>query len=206
MRTPTPRRPGLLLSLAGTLLLPLAAALGPAPAQAIPVNCSSPGQQRSPLKSLDDAARFYFDRSLAELDPGQQQFLARLAPGIAPCALTAGPASLGGKPGLLITLTYPSGTTAQAFCRQAGFQNCSLRSASGSQATPWAPGDILRREVSAIELEIQLRRSAPPELLGLFVTDPALVSLAEASLPSTPASAGPPRPAARPISPDRAGN
>ena len=206
MGIPTPCRSGLWCCLAGTVLLPLSMALGPAPARAIPVNCSNPGQQRSPLKSLDDAARFYFDRSLAELDPGQQQFLARLAPGIAPCALTAGPATLGGKPGLLVTLTYPSGTTAQAFCRQAGFQDCSLRSASGTQATPWAPGEILRREVSTAELEIQLRRSAPPALLGLFVTDPALVTLAEAALPSTPASAPTPGAAARPISPDRAGN
>jgi hypothetical protein len=166
------------------LLVPLAL-----PARALPVTCGVPGQERSPIGSLDRAALFYFDLPVAQLAEDQLRFLQTLVPGLGPCALTAGEASLGGQKGQLLTLTDPSGNTIQAFCREPEWRLCLVRSAAGTQLSPWLAGSVERRQRSPDVVDFEIRRPAPEPVLVVFSVDPLLAGLT-AGRGGLPPSAG----------------
>ncbi|MFM8974529.1 MAG: hypothetical protein ACKOFN_02235 [Vulcanococcus sp.] len=112
---------------------------GPVPS----VACRRADLVEHPLRDSQGAAQFYYGLPLELLDAEQRAFLAGLFKGSAGCSLTAGPAKLGGQPGLLVTLAYADGVTLQAFCRGNDFKSCQVRSRQGSEAAgPWAPGAL----------------------------------------------------------------
>ncbi|MFM8543433.1 MAG: hypothetical protein ACKOAP_00300 [Vulcanococcus sp.] len=117
--------------------------VGATPAPVPSVACRRAGLVEHPLRDSQGAAQFYYGLPLELLDAEQRAFLAGLFKGSAGCSLTAGPAKLGGQPGLLVTLAYADGVTLQAFCRGNDFKSCQVRSRQGSEAAgPWAPGAL----------------------------------------------------------------
>ena len=115
------------------------ATAGPSPA----VACRRAGLAEHPLRDSQGAAQFYYGLPLELLDAEQKAFLAGLFKGSVGCSLTAGPAKLGGQPGMLVSLSYADGVTLQAFCRGNDFKTCQVRSRQGSDpAGPWTPGAL----------------------------------------------------------------